>query len=149
MPCLTFDSPFGPMHVISCDGTLTEVNWGVGTDTEPDDVSSEAARQIVEYFASKRRSFNLPLAPVGTPFRLRVWKALQVIPYGQTTSYGNLARLLETAPRAVGGACGANPLPIVIPCHRVVGVAGLSGGYSGLGGLATKAWLLDLEQRSL
>ena len=86
----------------------------------------------------------MPLAPAGSGFRQRVWQAMQAIPVGETRSYGALARALGSAPRAVGGACGANPIPILIPCHRVVAGGGL-GGYSGGAGLATKIALLKLE----
>ena len=107
---------------------------------------AEAARQLTEYFAGERREFALPLAPSGTPFRRRVWQAMQAIPYGQTRSYGDLARALDSAPRAVGGACGANPIPLVIPCHRVVGAGGALGGFSGGAGCDTKRQLLALER---
>jgi methylated-DNA-[protein]-cysteine S-methyltransferase len=102
-------------------------------------------RQLGEYFAGRRRSFDLELAPRGTPFQLKVWAALREIPYGETRSYGELARGLgrPRASRAVGAANGANPIPIVIPCHRVVGCDGSLTGFGG--GLAVKALLLDLE----
>ena len=87
---------------------------------------------------------SLPLAPAGSPFEKRVWSAMQKIPYGETRCYGDLASDIRSAPRAVGGACGKNPIPIVIPCHRVLAKAGL-GGYSGAGGLDTKQALLRLE----
>lgn len=98
-----------------------------------------------EYFTGKRREFSLPLAPEGTPFQQRVWRELVKIPYGMTISYGELARRLRqpTAFRAVGAANGKNPLPIVIPCHRVVGAAGELTGFGG--GLHLKAGLLSLE----
>ena len=91
------------------------------------------------------RDFELPLAPRGTVFEGRVWAAMQAIPYGETRSYGDLAGATGSAPRAVGRACGKNPIPIVIPCHRVLAKAGL-GGYSGDGGLATKQRLLAVER---
>ena len=106
-----------------------------------------AARQLTEYFAGKRRAFDLPLAPDGTPFQQRVWRALLAIPYGQTCSYADIARAIGAplgASRAVGAANGANPIAIVIPCHRVIGASGKLVGYGG--GLPTKAWLLAHEQ---
>jgi O-6-methylguanine DNA methyltransferase len=107
------------------------------------------ASQLAEYFAGKRREFDLDLAPVGTDFQLRVWKALRAIPYGAVRNYGDIARAIgqPKAARAVGGANGCNPLPIVIPCHRVIASDGSIGGYSG--GLAIKHRLLALENIEL
>jgi methylated-DNA-[protein]-cysteine S-methyltransferase len=108
----------------------------------------EAARQLREYFAVERTAFDLPLAPEGTAFQRAVWRQLQQIPYGETISYGELARRVGNpkASRAVGSANGANPLPIVIPCHRVIAFDGSLGGFGG--GLPTKQTLLALEARS-
>lgn len=109
-----------------------------------------AVRQLVEYFERRRREFDLPLAPSGTAFQLRVWEALRGIPYGTTVSYGEIARrlgLLPSASRAVGLANGANPIPVVVPCHRVVGADGSLTGYGG--GLDRKRFLLDLESDAL
>jgi methylated-DNA-[protein]-cysteine S-methyltransferase len=103
-----------------------------------------AARQLDAYFAGKLADFDLPLHPAGSDFERRVWAQMQTIPYGKTRSYGELAEAIGSAPRAVGGACGKNPIPIVIPCHRVLAKAGM-GGYSGAGGLKTKHALLALE----
>ena len=110
---------------------------------------SEAARQLREYFTGKRTGFELPLAPEGTAFQRSVWRQLQEIPYGETISYGELARRVGNpkASRAVGSANGANPLPIVIPCHRVIAGDGTLGGFGG--GLTTKQTLLNLERRAL
>jgi methylated-DNA-[protein]-cysteine S-methyltransferase len=102
-------------------------------------------RQLDAYFAGKLRQFDLPMHPEGTDFRRRLWRAMTDIPYGETRTYGDLARVAGGSPRAVGGACGANPLPILIPCHRVLAAGGRFGGYSGAGGLATKRVLLDIE----
>jgi methylated-DNA-[protein]-cysteine S-methyltransferase len=108
----------------------------------------EALRQLREYFAGKRAGFDLPLAPAGTAFQRSVWRQLQEIPYGETISYGELARRVGNpkASRAVGSANGANPLPIVIPCHRVIAGDGTLGGFGG--GLLTKQTLLALELRA-
>lgn len=109
----------------------------------------EALRQLREYFAGKRAEFDLPLAPKGTAFQRSVWRQLQEIPYGETISYGELARRVGNpkASRAVGSANGANPLPIVIPCHRVIAGNGTLGGFGG--GLPTKQALLALELQAL
>ncbi len=105
----------------------------------------EAVRQLREYFKGGRTEFDLPLQPEGTAFQLKVWRSLQEIPYGKTWSYGELAKRIGNpkASRAVGAANGANPLPIVIPCHRVIGADGTLTGFGG--GLPTKKALLDLE----
>ena len=143
----TLDSPVGPLTITATDEVITQVDFGAGGGPRPNaGVLAEAARQLTEYFAGERRAFDLPLAPSGTPFRLRVWAAMQAIPYGQTQSYGDLARALDSAPRAIGGACGANPIPLVIPCHRVVGAGGALGGFSGGAGCDTKRQLLALER---
>jgi methylated-DNA-[protein]-cysteine S-methyltransferase len=106
----------------------------------------EAQRQLEEYFAGARRRFELPLAPLGTPFQQRVWRALQDIPYGATTSYGEIAQRMDSpqASRAVGAANGRNPIGIVVPCHRVIGSQGQLTGYAG--GLHRKQALLALER---
>ena len=107
----------------------------------------EAIRQLEGYFAGELREFDLPLAPTGTPFQRDVLAALQQIPYGETRSYGDLAKAVgrPKASRAVGAANGRNPLPIVIPCHRAIGSDGSLTGFGG--GLETKRFLLDLERR--
>ena len=113
-----------------------------------DDAALAAARtQLSEYFAGDRTDFELPLAPEGTPFQRKVWSALCAIPYGETVSYGELARRIgqPTAARAVGLANGSNPLPIVVPCHRVIGADGSLTGFGG--GIERKRWLLAHEKR--
>lgn len=107
----------------------------------------EVIRQLDEYFAGTRTDFDLPLAPAGTPFQLRVWKALCDIPFGETRSYGAMAQRLGSpgASRAVGLANGRNPIPVIIPCHRVIGSNGSLTGYGG--GLDRKRWLLQHERR--
>jgi len=109
---------------------------------------AEAIRQLREYFAGRRTEFDLPLEPEGTPFQKSVWRGLQQIPYGVTISYGELARWVGNpkASRAVGAANGKNPLPIVIPCHRVIGANGTLTGFGG--GLPIKQALLDLEAKA-
>jgi methylated-DNA-[protein]-cysteine S-methyltransferase len=121
---------------------------GVRDDDDP--VLVAATQQLGEYFAGDRREFDLPLGPVGTDFQLRVWAGLRTIPYGATWSYGQLAAAIGKGPlasRAVGLANGANPLSIVVPCHRVIGADGNLTGFGG--GIERKRWLLDLETPSL
>jgi methylated-DNA-[protein]-cysteine S-methyltransferase len=110
---------------------------------------AEVARQLSEYFAGRRREFDLPLALRGNEFELRVWAALRDIPYGETASYGQIARAIgaPTAARAVGLANGRNPISVIVPCHRVIGADGSLTGYGG--GLPRKRYLLDLEAGAL
>jgi len=121
---------------------------GIGTHEE-NDLTLLAKQQLAQYFASNRTEFDLPLAPQGTLFRQQTWQALQKIPYGETRYYSQQAELMNNkkAVRAVGAANGANPIAIVIPCHRVIGKNGSLTGYAG--GLHRKAWLLNFEQRLL
>jgi methylated-DNA-[protein]-cysteine S-methyltransferase len=148
----------GPLDLLGTDEAVTAVEFAprgaggrtTGPRTPPDapgPVLAEAARQLDLYFQGRLRRFELPLDPGGTPFQQAVWTALQDIPYGETTSYGELARIIgrPRAIRAVGAANGQNPIAIVIPCHRVVGHDGRLTGYGG--GLDMKAALLALERR--
>ncbi|RME78809.1 MAG: methylated-DNA--[protein]-cysteine S-methyltransferase, partial [Chloroflexi bacterium] len=116
-----------------------------GTEIPP--LLQECIRQLEEYFAGQRQEFSLPLAPQGTAFQQQVWQYLLTIPFGKTVSYGDVARGIgsEKAVRAVGAANGRNPIPIIIPCHRVVGSNGTLTGYGG--GLWRKKWLLEHEIR--
>jgi methylated-DNA-[protein]-cysteine S-methyltransferase len=145
MSQLSFHSPVGDLTISEEDGEIVSVDWGWSPISQADvPVLEEAKRQLDEYFAGKRQDFDLPLSAQGTEFQRRVWSAMAKIPYGETLTYGQLAKQVRSGPRAIGGACGRNPIPIVIPCHRVVGAAGLTG-YSGEGWLDTKKFLLDLE----
>lgn len=137
----------GPVFAEEVDGNIVKIGWHhVEPDGPVSAVLEDAVRQLEAYFAGDLMTFDLPLAPAGSPFQQRVWSAMCEIPHGDTWTYGELASRADTAPRAVGGACGANPIPIIIPCHRVVAANG-GGGYSGRGGLKTKSALLDLENR--
>ena len=113
------------------------------------DLLKEAGRQLQDYFSGKLREFDLPLAPAGTEFMLRIWESLCTIPYGETRSYQEIAQDVgrRKAARAVGLACNRNPIPIIIPCHRVIGAGGKLTGYRG--GLTIKSLLLDLEKMSI
>jgi methylated-DNA-[protein]-cysteine S-methyltransferase len=155
MPHHTIDTPIGLLTLIADDDGLRGIRFATerarlpaGEPAEPGHpVLAETARQLGEYFAGERQEFELPLRPVGTPFQLAAWRALTTIPYGRTVSYGEQARRLGHAgrARAVGAANGSNPLPIVVPCHRVIGADGRLVGFGG--GLEIKAWLLDHERR--
>lgn len=148
------DSPVGRLLLAGDAAGLRRVHFQAGPHPlrPPPEWRCEAApfapalTQLAEYFAGARRTFRLRLAPVGTAFQLTVWRALQSIPYGETVSYGELARqlgLAGRAARAVGLANGANPLPIIVPCHRVIGADGSLTGFGG--GLGLKRALLSLE----
>jgi methylated-DNA-[protein]-cysteine S-methyltransferase len=145
-------SPFRSLCVaVDGDGRLVEIRFDGRRPEGRRDAKrcKEASAQLGEYFAGKRREFTLDLAPFGTDFQLRVWAALRAIPYGAVRNYGDIARAIGRpgAARAVGQANGGNPLPIVIPCHRVIASDGTIGGYSG--GLAIKHRLLALEGAEL
>jgi methylated-DNA-[protein]-cysteine S-methyltransferase len=153
------DSPIGPLTLVADDGKLSGLymevrghepdpaGLGVPGTIDDDPVLVTAAEQLKAYFAGELTSFDLPLSMDGTGFQQTVWASLQEIPYGQTISYGELARRIgqPTASRAVGLANGRNPVSIVVPCHRVVGSNGSLTGYGG--GLDRKRYLLSLEQR--
>lgn len=144
MPSLSISSPVGQLTIDENCDAIVAIRWSDASSGNGSALLAEAARQLAAYFDGKLSRFDLPLAPAGSPFEARVWSAMQAIPYGQTRCYGDLADAIGSAPRAVGRACGTNPIPIVIPCHRVLAKTGL-GGYSGEGGLATKQRLLALE----
>ena len=122
------------------------IDWGWGRDQAETPLLLRAREQLQAYFDGERTCFDLPLAPRGTAYRRRVWAALCDIPPGATRTYGDIARVAGGSPRSVGQANGANPIPVLIPCHRVVGSDGV-GGYSGGDGLDTKRFLLQLETR--
>lgn len=144
MPSLSISSPVGRLVLDEEDGALVAIGWADGKPGNGSPLLNEAARQFDAYFAGKLTDFDLPLRPAGSAFERRVWNGMLDIPYGKTRFYGELAADIGSGPRAVGGACGKNPIPIVIPCHRVLAKAGM-GGYSGSGGLKTKQALLAIE----
>ncbi|OJY65628.1 MAG: cysteine methyltransferase [Rhodospirillales bacterium 70-18] len=148
MPQLSLHTPVGDLTVSEEDGAIVAIDWGWGRDQTETPLLRRARDQLHAYFDRTRTSFDLPLAPAGTAYRQRVWAALCRIPHGQTRSYLDIAREAGGSPRSVGGANGANPIPIVIPCHRVLATTGI-GGYSGSGGLDTKRFLLSLEADAL
>jgi methylated-DNA-[protein]-cysteine S-methyltransferase len=142
----TVDTPIGPLLLRAEDGRLSRVEFGAASvatsDARP---FPEAEAQLHAYFAGELERFELPLAPHGTAFQRSVWDALTEIPYGTTTTYSELAARIgrPSACRAVGAANGSNPLPVIVPCHRVIGAAGALTGYGG--GLERKRHLLALE----
>jgi methylated-DNA-[protein]-cysteine S-methyltransferase len=148
MPACLMQSPVGPLLLVEWEGRLAEIRFAEGDEPDGDQTQllERAKEQISEYFDGDRRAFDLPLVPARTPFQQKVRDAMCAIPYGQTLSYGEIAHIAGGAPRAVGQACGANMLPVVVPCHRVLAAKGI-GGYSGANGLDTKRILLGLEKR--
>lgn len=144
-----YESPFGPIRV-DYEGECITGLRAAGQTEGPgvrNELTQQVDQQLTEYFAGQRREFDLPCRPRGTAFQLAVWQALADIPWGQTRSYGQLAQAVGRpgASRAVGAACGKNPIWIVIPCHRAVGAGGELTGYAG--GLEMKKALLELESR--
>ena len=147
MPQLTCLTPIGEVTVSEEDGQILALDWGRGRDQTRTPLLADAITQLQDYFDGTRAVFDLPLAPHGTAFQRRVWDALRAIPPGDTRSYGDLARALGSSARAIGQANGANPIPILIPCHRVLAAGGALGGYSGGDGPTTKQWLITHERR--
>jgi methylated-DNA-[protein]-cysteine S-methyltransferase len=145
MPQFSFHTPLGALTLSEEDGAIVALDWGFGRDQTITALLARGRAQIQAYFDGDLQTFDLPVDPPGTPYRRRIWQALVDIPYGKTACYGEIAARAGGSARSVGGANGANPIPIIIPCHRVVGTVGI-GGYTGGNGLKTKRWLLELEQ---
>lgn len=158
-------TPLGDLTLSEEDGAIVAVDWGWGRDQAETPLLLRARQQMEEYFDGERSSFDLALSPAGSEYRRRVWAALCGIPAGSTRSYAEIARAVGGSARSVGQANGANPIPVLIPCHRVVAsgyaqqivASGYArhgsadrgiGGYSGGDGLATKRFLLQLEHRT-
>jgi methylated-DNA-[protein]-cysteine S-methyltransferase len=151
METITFDTPIGSLRATADDHALVELHFTVdglsGQAGSP--VLRQTITQLTEYFSGTRRTLDVPLAPRGTEFQLAVWNELLRIPYGHTVSYAEIAHRIgrPSAIRAVGAANGANPIPVIVPCHRVIGSNGSLTGYGG--GIERKQWLLALEGRRL
>ena len=151
MPQRSVDSPIGPIRITSAAGVLCGLS--IAAASEPDIAGDEAlldeaTRQLGEYFGGARQTFDLPLAPLDTPRGEVLRAAIASIGHGETLTYGALARAAGSSPRAVGQACARNPLPIIVPCHRVLASNGI-GAYSGGNGVKTKQWLLAHEAGDL
>jgi methylated-DNA-[protein]-cysteine S-methyltransferase len=140
----TVETTLGPFRMRQAGEALVALTWGRGgRATTP--LLAEASRQVIAYGEGRLRTFDLPLAPRGPSFQQAVWREMLKIPYGETRTYGELARALDGIARAVGTACGANPIPIIIPCHRVVAGGDSLGGFSGGEGVVDKRRLLVHE----
>jgi methylated-DNA-[protein]-cysteine S-methyltransferase len=154
---IVIDTPIGPLTLVATPQALREVRFPNGRPVGPADgpvdaghlVLAQAGRELGEYFAGTRLAFDVALDPQGSPFQLAAWRGLREIPYGETVSYGEQARRLGHAgkARAIGAANGTNPLPVIVPCHRVIGSDGSLTGFGG--GLERKAWLLHHERQVL
>jgi methylated-DNA-[protein]-cysteine S-methyltransferase len=147
VPQLSLHTSIGDLSIAEEAGAIVSVDWGWSRDQTVTDLLSRAREQLFAYFDGSLTRFDLPLRPTGTPYRRRIWSALLDIPYGATRSYADIARQTGGSPRSVGQANATNPIPIIIPCHRVLATGGI-GGYSGGEGLPTKRALLALEARA-
>jgi methylated-DNA-[protein]-cysteine S-methyltransferase len=147
MPSRVVESPIGPLRLVATDDALVAIEFDASPEptSPPHPILDQAERELAEYFRGARRTFAVPLAPAGTTFQQRVWEALLRVPYGRVESYAAVARAIgaPAAVRAVGAANGRNPIPIIVPCHRIVGSTGHLTGYGG--GMAKKQWLLGHE----
>ena len=144
-----YNTPFGKITLESDGRHITRLVFGdaaLAGIRKPNAVTNEAAHELQEYLAGTRRLFSVPIAPSGTSFQQEVWRAVELVPYGQTRTYSQIAEYIgrPNAARAVGGANNANPVPIFVPCHRIVPASGGIGGYAY--GVKTKRFLLDLER---
>ncbi|MEM8916670.1 MAG: methylated-DNA--[protein]-cysteine S-methyltransferase [Pseudomonadota bacterium] len=145
---MTVESPTGLLAMTATETAVTSLTWlGEGEEVEarPNALLERAAEQLDRYFETGEGAFDLPITLAGSAFQQRGWKAMAEIPLGKTESYGTLASRIGSGPRAVGMLCATNPLPIIVPCHRVVAAGGKLGGFSGGKGLPTKEWLLRHE----
>ena len=144
VPQLSLHSPVGALTIAQEDEALVALDWGWGCAQQETTLLRRAREQLHAYFDRRLETFDLPLAPTGTAFRLKVWSMLRQIPFGGTRTYGSIADEVGGCARAIGQANSYNPLPILIPCHRVVARHGI-GGFTGHLGIATKRFLLDHE----
>lgn len=144
MPARSFDTPLGPVTVHEADGAIVRLDWARGAaDDTP--VLRAAEIQLTAYFAGERRHFDLPIRINASAAQQAVCAAMLAIPMGETRTYGDLARALTLSAQAVGQLCGGNPIPIIVPCHRILGASTL-GGFSAPGGIEAKVWLLRHEK---
>jgi methylated-DNA-[protein]-cysteine S-methyltransferase len=141
----TTKSPLGPLTLFAEVNGIVALKFGNIPEEKSSPILQEAISQLVAYFKGDLKHFDLPLRATGTDFQKAVWDLIVEIPYGSTRSYGDLSRDLESAPRAVGGACGKNPIPIIVPCHRIRAANYKVGGFSGGDGADTKVSLLRIE----
>lgn len=146
MSQLSVHSPVGDLTISEEDGKIVSLDWGWSPFQQENEILSKAKNLLEQYFDGENPKFDLPLNPHGTEFQKNVWKIMCEIPYGSILTYGEISNRLNSHARAVGMACGRNPIPIIIPCHRVVGQNGKLTGFSGGEGVETKRYLLELEE---
>jgi methylated-DNA-[protein]-cysteine S-methyltransferase len=144
MNSASLHNSFGWFSLVEEDGRITQLLWEDRTDGFRSDVLKEGLNQLEAYFTGQLTQFDLPLAPKGTDFQQQVYRIMQDIPFGEVLTYGEVAKKLGVPAQPVGQACGSNPIPVIIPCHRIVGTGNL-GGFSGMGGVETKVQLLRHE----
>jgi len=148
---VVIQTPIGPLGIRMRDESIAGVDFlppGTASTALPTGFAERVVRQFEDYFDHRLQVFDLPLTLGGTAFQKRVWRALQAIPFGETRTYGELAEALQTSARAIGGACRGNPVPLVVPCHRIIAANGALGGFAGdsVGGQTLlKSWLLRHE----
>ncbi|MEW9919547.1 methylated-DNA--[protein]-cysteine S-methyltransferase [Marimonas sp. MJW-29] len=140
----SIETQFGDLTLVEDDGAIVALDWGRAAQQDASALLDEAAAQLAAYCAGEREAFDLPLRVKGSDLQRAVCDAMAAIPFGYTRTYGEIAKDLGVPAQAVGQACGGNPIPIIIPCHRVVGAKGLTG-FSGRGGVETKVALLRHE----
>jgi methylated-DNA-[protein]-cysteine S-methyltransferase len=146
MNIATLDTDFGHLGIVEEEGVITQLLWDAKAQGERTPLLDDAITQLSAFFEGRRDEFDLPLKPKGTTFQQRVYQEMLAIPKGQVKTYGDIAKKLGVPAQPVGQACGANPIPIIIPCHRVVSSSGGIGGFSGEGGVETKIALLKFER---
>jgi len=146
MTQLSFHSPVGDLTLSEEDGKIVSLDWGWSPLSTGTAFLNRAKLLLEAYFDGQNPDLSLPLNCAGSDFQKQVWKVISKIPYGKTMTYGEIASIVNSHPRAVGRACGRNPVPIIIPCHRVTGKNGSLTGYSGGDGSKTKKFLLELEE---
>ncbi|MEH6644858.1 methylated-DNA--[protein]-cysteine S-methyltransferase [Sulfitobacter sp.] len=144
MKTCTVSTQFGSLVLVEEEGRITSLSWGRGSGEDSTELLEEARRQLRAYDAGKLEVFDLPLHVRGSDFQRAVCTAMSAIPFGETCTYGDISHQLGALAQAVGQACGGNPIPVIIPCHRVMGAKGLTG-FSGAGGVETKVTLLRHE----
>ena len=142
-------TPVGTLTISEVSGSIVSLKWTQESYKGQSPLLKTAVAQLLAFFSQSPYVFNLPINPQGTPLQKKIWKAIQAIPYGHTATYSQIAKVVTTGPRVVGQACGANPIPILIPCHRVLSIDGTLGGYSGGQGRLTKLSLLKHEGVSI
>jgi methylated-DNA-[protein]-cysteine S-methyltransferase len=145
VPYLSFATDFGDYTAFEEDGAIIVIESGRAGGGKSTRLLDRTRKQFNEYFDGTRKKFDIPIAPHGSAYQVKVWEAIRRIPYGQTRSYGDVAHDTDSGPRAVGTACRECPISLIIPCHRVIGAGGRIGGWSSVNGMSGKRDLLKLE----